>query len=175
MLQPCLQINNIGCWQQSTLDALGPLKPYNMLKSIINGTLKVFCFTFLGLTCLFCIIYLPRLSNSPHSSSASFNNTDFVTIILSAVGVILTALTIVLAIAAVAGYVTIRDAIQSSSKDIAERIAREITKTEMVEVRSIAARVAEEIASQKIGEQKQFGDDIALASSGGNAQGTSEG
>ena len=97
---------------------------------------------------IFLVIYLPGLHHKTKLSgpiAQDFSRTDFITIILTAVAIILGALAIVLAVAGAIGYVTVRVAAENAAKIAAEAVAERVA-AERAEV--VATRVAREIASQ---------------------------
>lgn len=67
------------------------------------------------------IIYIPFYGAAKSGFSGS--STDFITIVLAAVAVILTALTIILAVAGFVGYWQIKDASARAAAEAAETIA----------------------------------------------------
>ena len=91
---------------------------------------------------LLAAIYLPGLHRGPATSSPvaqDFSRTDFITIILTALGVMLAALGLVLALAGAVGYVTVRAAAERAAEDAAKAAADKAA-------REVAERVAEKEA-----------------------------
>ena len=89
----------------------------------------------------------------------AYSQAEFVTIILSAVTVILTTLAIVLALGRAVGYVTIRDAATRGAEAEARRVATEIAA-------EVAARTAEQVATQTSGRDVRDGELFAKAEGG---------
>jgi len=88
------------------------------------------------------VVYLPRvgLPVAPDAAQA-FTRAEFITIILSAVTAILSALMIMIAILAFWGYATLREEARRTAKEIASTVAKEIAGP-------VAAREARAFASQ---------------------------
>lgn len=83
---------------------------------------------------------------------------DLITIILTALGVLLGALAIFIGLLAVWGYASIRDAATKAAADKADAIAREVAEP-------VAARVAEEVAARNL--PAASGDALTVALSSG--------
>jgi len=72
-------------------------------------------------------IYLPRVGAfAPASTQNAFTEAEFITIVLAAVSVMLTALAIFLAVAGFFGYVQLRASAHKVARETADRVAREV-------------------------------------------------
>ena len=111
---------------------------------------------------IFSVCYMPGWHHStisgyrPTLETADFNRTDFITVILTAVTVILGALAIILAIAGAIGYATVKGAAVAEARQVAGEVAERVAsdRTEIIAPRVaeiVAARVAEEQVARSLG------------------------
>lgn len=102
-------------------------------------------------------------------AGGGIDGADLVTIVLTALAVMLAILTIFLASLAVWGYASIREAAGRIAAEVAERIAAEVAeKTAKETAAEVAARTSREIQDQESGQAD--GDEYADAASGENGQ-----
>lgn len=101
------------------------------------------------------IIFLPGWSRIGGAVPAAgdFNRTDFVTIVLAAAAVILTAVGLVVALVGAIGYATIRGAAERAAVDAAEAKAEAVASRRAEQVAAeradaVAAKVADEVATR---------------------------
>lgn len=108
------------------------------------------------------IYWLPHIAGVPvnisaaPSNSPGFTQAEFISIILTAVTVVLGALAIMLAIAAFWGYNSIRESAQRAGEVEARKVATDVAQV-------IAARVAEKTVQQSAEGSSKDGDAIAAA------------
>lgn len=112
------------------------------------------------------VLYLPTyLGPAAPPTDPAFTRAEFITIILASVSAILTALAIMLAVAAVVGY----RQLEVAAKGAASAVARQVAEAETRKVAEpLAARVASEVARQVSGDSAS-GDEIAKAVGGEDA------
>lgn len=138
-----------------------------MLKAIKDIAIICLCIAGVAAACVF-IYWSPYLAGVPPAKEpsaptvAGFTQAEFISIILTAVTVVLAALAIILAIAAFWGYTAIREGAVEAAKIEARKVARSNSEV-------VAARVAEEAAQQSM--ERAFNEGDAIANAAGMEDG----
>jgi hypothetical protein len=128
----------------------------NIVSAVKTG-LQIICLAALAVFIVMAIVYLPGRMTVDRGQLPveTLSTVDFVTIVLAAIGVILTALAIILAVAGVVGYAQIKTGASRSAERIASAFA---TKRVDEIVPRLVMEAVEQIGNKDMGGSKAIAE-----------------